>query len=292
MGNSAGLSITSGGHHVAIGHEALATENVRSGNVAIGFQALKTQDADANTYSVAVGYQALTAATIGLRNVAVGGFAGVAITEGDDNIAIGHGALNAEDGGNRSVAIGSYSLYVQDSTDTNNNVGVGYNTGKAVTSGIQNTFIGAEAGNVFTTGENVTALGYGAQPSTIIIDDEITLGNGNIAVLRCQVTSITALSDKSDKTNIEPLHKGLDFVDTLKPVKFDWDTRDGSKKGIKDIGFIAQDLQEVDDEYTNLVYNSNPEKLEASYGRLVPVLVKAVQELSAEVKQLKQQLNN
>jgi len=42
----------------------------------------------------------------------------------------------------------------------------------------------------------------------------------------------------------------------------------------------------------NLVYDSNPEKLEATYGRLVPVLVKAVQELSAEVKQLKQQLNN
>ena len=40
------------------------------------------------------------------------------------------------------------------------------------------------------------------------------------------------------------------------------------------------------------VYDKNPERLEASYGRLVPILVKAVQELSAEVKQLKQQLNN
>ena len=50
--------------------------------------------------------------------------------------------------------------------------------------------------------------------------------------------------------------------------------------------------QGILDEYTNLVYKSNPEKLEATYGRLVPVLVKAVQELSAEVKQLKQQLNN
>ena len=36
-----------------------------------------------------------------------------------------------------------------------------------------------------------------------------------------------------------------------------------------------------------LTYRSNPEMLEASYGRLIPVLVKAIQELSAEVETLK-----
>jgi hypothetical protein len=35
-----------------------------------------------------------------------------------------------------------------------------------------------------------------------------------------------------------------------------------------------------------LVYDENPEKLEASYGKLIPILVKAVQELAAKVKQL------
>jgi len=34
------------------------------------------------------------------------------------------------------------------------------------------------------------------------------------------------------------------------------------------------------------VYDKNPDKLEASYGRLVPVLVKAIQELSAKVTAL------
>jgi hypothetical protein len=37
---------------------------------------------------------------------------------------------------------------------------------------------------------------------------------------------------------------------------------------------------------------SNPDKLEASYGRLVPILVKAVQDLSAEVQSLKQLLES
>jgi hypothetical protein len=35
------------------------------------------------------------------------------------------------------------------------------------------------------------------------------------------------------------------------------------------------------------VYDENPERLEMSYGKLVPILVKAIQELSAEVKILK-----
>jgi hypothetical protein len=34
------------------------------------------------------------------------------------------------------------------------------------------------------------------------------------------------------------------------------------------------------------VYDANPEKLEASYGKLIPVLVKAIQELSAKVTAL------
>ena len=62
--------------------------------------------------------------------------------------------------------------------------------------------------------------------------------------------------------------------------------RDGAKVGQKDLGFIAQDLQELDDENLQLVYSNNPKKLEASYGRLIPVLVKAIQDLSAKVTAL------
>ena len=39
-------------------------------------------------------------------------------------------------------------------------------------------------------------------------------------------------------------------------------------------------------DYMNLVYESNPDKLEASYGNLIPVLVQAIKELSAQVKEL------
>jgi len=86
----------------------------------------------------------------------------------------------------------------------------------------------------------------------------------------------------------------LDFINELKPVTFNWDRRDwyesnvpdGSKKEDKlTVGFIAQDLKEAqekhDMKYLNLVYESNPEKLEASVGNLLPALIKGVQELSS-----------
>ena len=77
----------------------------------------------------------------------------------------------------------------------------------------------------------------------------------------------------------------------LRPVTFEWNMRDGGKVGQRDIGFIAQELVEVEDSFNAhetlaLTYRENPEKLEASYGRLVPVLVKAAQELAAQVKEL------
>jgi hypothetical protein len=40
-------------------------------------------------------------------------------------------------------------------------------------------------------------------------------------------------------------------------------------------------------EYLQLTYRDNPEKLEATQGRLIPILVKAIQELAAEVQALK-----
>ena len=145
-------------------------------------------------------------------------------------------------------------------------------------------------------------LGYNAEPSGSSVSNEFVLGNSSVGVLRCAQGSISALSDERDKKDIEDLPYGLDFVDSLKPKRFVWDNRaeirlvddeEGNRiveeeyfsanKGKKDVGFIAQELQTVDDEFLNLVYDLNPEKLEASYSKLIPVLVKAIQELKAEL---------
>ena len=154
--------------------------------------------------------------------------------------------------------------------------------------------VGYQAVGSGTAATNQNSFGYSAACTG---NNQITLGNTSIGQIRAQVTSITAISDERDKTSIETIPYGLEFVNSLQPKKFVWDHRaetdsEGNEffslnKGKKDIGFIAQDLQLVDDDYLNLVYDENPDKLEATYGRLIPVLVQAIKELKAEVELLK-----
>ena len=123
------------------------------------------------------------------------------------------------------------------------------------------------------------------------MNDEITLGSTNHQTLRCNTQTINSLSDGRDKTNVIDLPEGLDFVTKLKPVKFEWATRDGNgKDGSISAGFLAQDLQKIQKdssaEFLNLVMDNNPDRLEAREGQLIPVLVKAIQELSAKVTAL------
>jgi hypothetical protein len=193
-----------------------------------------------------------------------------------------------EDTAGRNVAVGIEALKNQDAGVTNsNNTAVGFQAGENVSTGKENTIIGSFAGDDLTTGDNNIIIGFEAAASAVDVSNEITLGNSSISAIRAQVTSISSLSDKRDKTNIEESKYGINFLNKLKPVTFTWDHRDNSlNKGKKDVGFVAQDLQEIDDEYTRLVHDSNPDKLEATYGRLIPILVKAVQELSEKVKEL------
>ena len=109
---------------------------------------------------------------------------------------------------------------------------------------------------------------------------------------RCNTQTISTLSDARDKVEVEPSPLGVDFLNKLNPVKFKWETRQGNiKDGTHEIGFIAQELQEVqketNTEYLKMVIDENPDRLEASYGQLVPILVKALQEATTEINTLK-----
>ena len=93
-----------------------------------------------------------------------------------------------------------------------------------------------------------------------------------------------------DKKNIENLESSLAFVEQLKPVRFDWNMRDGAKVDIPEIGFIAQDLQQVQKDtgmkIPNLVYDVNPAQFGVSHSTLLPLLVKSIQELSQDNKRM------
>jgi hypothetical protein len=254
---------------------------------AIGFEA-----GDSQTGSLAIGTNALKNAS-SVNNTAVG------------NLSLQSAASNCSALGNGSGAV----------TTADNGTFVGYNAGVTVTTGQNNTIVGAEAGSQLTTGQKNVFVGYRAgignsgghvvtgQNNVFIgtngynttsgLSNTVILGDGSTTTLACSATTITFLSDARDKKEVEELSAGLDFVKELKPVKFVWDDRDeNGKHDVKDSGFIAQDLKAIQEKYNlseelQLVNESiSEDKIFASYGRLIPILVKAIQDLSAKVEAL------
>ena len=256
----------------------------------IGFQA----GSSLGNYSTAVGRYALNAST-GQGNTGVGFQSGRLQTTGFGNTSLGAFSMNDFITGSSNTALGYHALRY--ATSSNNSTGVGSQALLNLSTGNNNTALGQDSGRNITTGDNNVCIGFNAQATSAAVSNEITLGNAVNSVLRCAVTSITSLSDSRDKKEIDELPVGLDFVNKLKPVKFVWDDRDeNGRHDVKDFGFIAQDLKAAQEETglaetLKLVYESNPEKLEASYGKLVPILVKAMQEMTSEISSLKQEIN-
>ena len=225
--------------------------------------------------------------TTGNQNVAVGATALDANTTGDSCVAIGFDALGKNTTANQNTAVGKQAL--KENTTGDVNTAVGFTALYSTTTGSQNTAIGENAGANITTGNNNICIGRDSSNLNATESNVITLGNSSNDNLRCNDTSISSLSDRRDKTEIIDLPAGLDFINNLLPRKFKWETRDGNiKDGLYRAGFIAQELQEAqkDSDYLDLVLDKNPERLEAKQEHLIPVLVKAIQELSAKVTAL------
>ena len=265
------VAITTASENVAIGYAALATNQTAIRNVAVGHEALNASTTGYN--NTCVGYTAGKAITEGYQNTFIGDRCGKAITTADNNTAVGQNALKA------SVTDG-------------NNVAVGMDCLTLVDGGAQTTAIGAFAGDTTTTGNYNIMIGFQARASSATASNQITLGNTTNDNLRCNDTSISSLSDQRDKTNIVDLPLGIDFLNTVRPVSFDWNRRDGSMAGKKDFGFVAQELKIAADatdysDHMRLVHDDNPDKLEADPMKMFPILIKAIQELSAEIEILK-----
>ena len=263
-----------------------------SSNTAIGVQALDSNNTGSN--NTASGYYTLVSNIDGIGNTASGSQALAANTTGSYNTASGSQALYSNIDGIGNTASGYQALY--SNTTGSNNTAIGGSALQTASTGVDNTAIGYNAGFNLTTGGNNTLIGFDAQPSTSTINNEITLGNSSVTTLRSQATTITSLSDRRDKTDIIPIVEGLAFLKQLNPVIFTWNTRDKAKVGIKSAGFIAQELLALQKQSNigdnlDLVSEDNPEKLEARYGNLLPVIVKAIQEESAEKDQKIKELN-
>lgn len=301
IGAQAGYDIDGGDHLTFVGYKA-------------GYQG------GTGSYNVGLGTSTLYNLTSGQTNTAAGYQSGFYVDSGDDNAFLGYRAGFNTASADQNTFVGAYAGYganantsgyntavgrsaLEKHGSTSNCSAVGRNALYEVTSGSNNTAIGNDAGyadasgvtNATTTGSNNTFLGYQAVASSSTASNEVVLGNSSVATLRCNVQTISSLSDERDKTAIEDLPYGLDFINDMRPVKFTWNRRDGSLGAKPDMGFIAQELREVEMDHgsgsrTRLVNDSNPSRLEADYVRSYPILVKAVQELSAKCDALEARL--
>ena len=272
--------------NIAIGVDALKANVFGSGNVAVGASSMASIE---GSYNVAVGHESIINGTSGNYNVAVGQLALMSLASGSSNIGIGtHAVWACEDGG-QNVGVGDYALSQIVSSTYCTAIG---SQALINCTGDYNTAIGALAGKVHTTGTNNTFIGYNSDnvAGGITASNTIVLGDTAITTLRCNTATISALSDKRDKKNIEELPIALDFVLGLSPVEFVWAQRDGGRDGLRDTGFIAQEVLSLvtahNVEWMGIVDTTNPDRYEMSPGKLIPVLVAAIQELNFKLDEL------
>jgi hypothetical protein len=309
IGSNALSAITTAGNNVAVGFNALcATTNDQ--NTAVGSGAMATNSSGSG--NTAVGFCTLQANTTGYQNSAFGCRALGANTTGLLNNAFGSGALRNNETANANNAFGDVVLFCNTTGTANNgmgreamernttgswNVGIGQEVARFNTTGNYNVAVGAWALHSNTCGCNNIGIGTtagvtGLSPAGIVnITTEcnrIVFGNDLHTCAQIKI-AWTATSDCRDKTCFAPIALGLDFVRALKPTEYQFKQggRDSTATdGKRRYGFLAQEMLPLEGDSPVIISADDPDKLQYTEAHLIPVLVKAIQELTARVEQL------
>jgi hypothetical protein len=302
--------------NTAHGYLALSANTTGLQNTAIGASALQANTTASN--NVAVGKEALAANTTGTNNSGVGTYALFRNTTGNNNTAIGRSALVQNTTGTSNTGLGIQAL--DGVTTGGDNVGIGYESGGygtgTVTTGSGNTYVGAyaRAGGGAVAGEigiGRFCLSQGSSTATLGYN-----GTGVHIAMNGSTTSWSAHSDERLKENIIESTAGLSFINDLRPITYNWK----SKKDISDEfenyydadsdepvqgqvkqtnhGFIAQEVKAAIDAHPEIkeghsIWRESPDGIQnLANGALIPMMVKAIQELSAQVKELESRLGD
>ena len=105
-------------------------------------------------------------------------------------------------------------------------------------------------------------------------------------------------SDARTKKNVVDIEEGLDVINLLRPVSFEYNGRGEHHfdNGKVYRGFIADEVKEVApfymDEGTGKIDGEEVEDFKTlSTGRMIPMMVKAIQELSEKVEELESKIS-
>jgi len=320
VGGESGLFCSTGQSGTFVGFRAAkgitGTPLTGAENTAVGREAgLLLQGAA--TQNTIVGAKAADALTTGSYNVILGVNAAGTSTTGDQNIVIGQGSCGT--GvlvGDRNVVIGDSAGQAITSAAGNVVIGAGACSSTADINGEV----------PMQTATNCVILGNKAQVSAQNADSQHcigleVIGNGNNTFTFGKAgtdTSIAfsngAISNPSDqryKEDIVTSTAGLSFIKDLRPVTFKWkkekdipsdhreyvegsNTRVQLSTGEINHGFIAQEVKAVIDAHSEIkdgfsMWSEQGEtggRQRLSPTALIPMLVKAIQELEARIATL------
>jgi len=299
-----GLNI-SGQQNIAIGTSALYSNLTGNNNTALGYGTLYRNTSNNNT---ALGYYVLGNNIAGDGNTGVGNQAMYNSNSGFENTGVGYQALY-NNNFDYNVAIGTQALYNVSSGTAGLNTAIGSFAGYTATSQDRSTFLGygTDASGSFT---NSTAIGYNA---VVNANNKVRIGNGSVTVV--EGAASYTVSDVRFKNHVQENVPGLDFINALRPVTYQYNAYDFDKflrqnnskpldslkrsdyveaENMIHMGLIAQELEKLikDKGYKlDVVHTpSNPtDNYSIAYGELIAPLIKAMQEQQQQIEKLKKE---
>lgn len=262
LGTTSGFNNTTGQDGVFVGSGAGVSNTTAWGNTFVGTRAGQLT-AGSSGYNVMLGYEAGAHATSGHSNVYLGGQTGSYNSTGTNNVFLGHLAGFQNNGSN-------------------------------------NVFIGSDAGK-WTLGSDQLIIASGS--NTLLYGNfasgQLGIGTSSLGSYALSVngdafaTGVWVSSDRRYKQNEKPIDGALEKIHHVNGVSYQFkkgkETNDRRFSEGEQIGFIAQDLKKI---FPELVKEDGDGYMAVNYQGMIPVLVEAIKELSAEVAQLKTELAN
>jgi len=191
------------GTNTAVGNTTFIVNTTGGGNSAFGYVSLYSNTT--GNFNSATGQGSLYSNTTGNDNSAFGQGSLYFNTTGGANSAFGHASIGGNTTGEGNSALGHFSLHSNTTGSFNSAFG------RLSLSSLVNFF-------------NCTGIGHNSQ---VTGSNQVQLGDSSTNTY--VYGTVQNRSDIRDKTDVRNTILGLDFIKSLRPVDYRWDTREDYK---------------------------------------------------------------
>lgn len=300
VGLSAGLQNTRGGGNTFVGAQSGYANTIGSDNSFFGMQAGELNASGFNNSFF--GSNAGSFNDLGSNNTVIGAFsnlgfnnltyaaafgAGVTVRSSNSIVLGRSGSDNVGIGTSQPLTGAENALFFENNNGTpSNSFRIDASNNWLYIIGRSNPGSAAGAGIVFRT----AMIGDGEldrlviNPNgTVVLNNLGTAGGSSLCRNASNVIALCS-SSRRYKTNIEPFTNGLNLLNRLNPVSFNWTNTNQA-----DIGLIAEEVAEIEPRFT--YKNQNGEIEGVNYSQMNVVLINAVKQQQEQIEKLTEHNN-